>query len=300
MGADFTRRDVLKMATGGAVSGLVGCAAPKAKPEGDPRPPARMPVVFVSHGSPMVAVRPDAYTRAVAWMGEDLPSPRAIVVVSAHWVEPAPTRVTAAERSETIHDFYGFPEELYALTYPSPGHPPLAKDIASALSAAGFPTELDGERGLDHGAWVPLRYAYPRADIPVLEVALTAEHEPRDLMKLGAALAPFRERGVLLVGSGGAVHNLRLSRAEERGARVDTWALAFDSWVREKLEHRELDSLLEYRKCAPHAEMAHPTTEHFDPLFVVAGASGPGDKVKDIFEGFHGPNLSMRTFMFAS
>lgn len=244
----------------------------------------------------MVAVERDAYTDALRRMGEDLPRPRAIGVVSAHWESPLPVRVGTSARPETIHDFGGFPDELYDLDYPCSGEPLLGQEVLSLLSAAGVRATPDERRGLDHGAWVPLRHAYPGAEIPVLEVTLPSPRSPSDLIRLGQALAPLRERGVLLVGSGGIVHNLRRVRFGDKAAPVEPWARVFDSWVRERLEEGTIASLAEYRSRAPEATTAVPTTEHFDPLFVVLGAVGDGFRVRDLYEGFQYGNLSMRTF----
>jgi 4,5-DOPA dioxygenase extradiol len=229
-------------------------------------------------------------------MGESLPAPKAIVVVSAHWESPAPVRVGMAEMPETLHDFGGFPEELYRLRYPCPGLPPLGAQIGSLLAEAGIFSVGDLHRGLDHGAWVPLLHAYPGAQIPVLEVTLSEPRSPSGLLALGRALAPLREKGVLLIGSGGIVHNLRRVRFEDKNAPIDPWAKSFDHWVRSRLESGDVASIVDYPSQAPHAQTSVPTTEHFDPLFVVLGAAGKGGLVQDVYEGFHYGNLSLRTF----
>src|SRR5579862_1449156 len=259
-----------------------------------------LPVVFISHGSPMLAVEPDAFTDALRRLGETLPRPQAIVVISAHWESPAPVKVTASATPETLHDFGGFPDELYQLQYPSPGDPGLAGRIVSLLSGAGFQAAAEEHRGLDHGAWVPLRYAYPHAEIPVLEVSLPSPRSPSELLTMGQALAPLRAQGVLVVGSGGIVHNLRRVRFEDKGAHVDPWARRFDHWVRQRLETGDVASLADYRAQAPEAAAAVPTSEHFDPLFVVLGTAGKGFRVQDVYEGFHYGNLSLRTLTVSS
>jgi 4,5-DOPA dioxygenase extradiol len=251
---------------------------------------ARIPAVFISHGSPMTAVQEDEYARALRGLGSALPRPRAAVVVSAHWESGPPVRITGAAHPGLIHDFSGFPDELFRLTYPAPGDPGLAREIASTLSA-----RVDERRGLDHGVWVPLRRIFPAADLPVVEVSLTPGADPRHYLELGKALSPLRDRGVLLLGSGGVVHNLRRVDFENKSAPVDGWAREFDDWVRDRVETGELVRLLDYRRQAPHAELAVPTTEHFDPLFVALGAGGRG-RVKEIYAGFHHANLSMRSF----
>jgi 4,5-DOPA dioxygenase extradiol len=254
-----------------------------------------MPAVFISHGSPMVAVERDGYTEALRRMGESLPAPKAIVVISAHWESRAPVRVGTSERPPLIYDFGGFPPELYTLKYPAPGYPGIAKDIVQRLNQAGIAAVEDAARGLDHGAWVPLRHAYPEATVPVVEVTLPMPRTPQDLLAIGRALAPLQDQGVLIVGSGGVVHNLRRVVFSNKAAPVEAWAKSFDDWVRGRLEEQDVESLVDYRKRAPEAAASVPTTEHFDPLFVVLGAAGKAFRVEDVFEGFHHGNLSMRT-----
>jgi 4,5-DOPA dioxygenase extradiol len=255
-----------------------------------------MPVVFISHGSPMVAVENDPYTAALRRLGESLPKPKSILVVSAHWESPAPVRVGLTSRPETIHDFGGFPDDLYELQYPCPGDPRLAGEVVSMLNAADLRAVGDERRGLDHGAWVPLLHAFPGADIPVIEVTLPVPRSPSELLRLGQALSPLRSRGVLTIGSGGIVHNLRRVRFSDKAAPVEAWARSFDDWVRGRLEAGDVAGLSDYKSQAPEAASAVPTTEHFDPLFVVLGAAGTGFRVQDVHEGFQYGTLSMRTF----
>ncbi len=255
-----------------------------------------LPAVFISHGSPIVAIEQDDYTEALRSLGERYPDAVALVVVSAHWEEPWPLRVTAWERREIIHDFGGFPVALYNLDYAAPGAPGLASQIAVALRGAGFEVTLDDGRGLDHGAWVPLRLAWPAAAIPVLEVSLPVPRTPQQLFDLGRALRPLRRRGVLLIGSGGVVHNLRRVRFADEFAPADGWAVAFDQWASERIAAGEWQALLSYRSLAPHASLAVPTTEHFDPLFMVLGAALEGERATTIYAGFRYGNLSMRSF----
>jgi 4,5-DOPA dioxygenase extradiol len=263
-------------------------------PRGTEKGARRLPALFVSHGAPTVALEKDDYAAALLRFGQETPPPRAIVVVSAHWQAPHPVRVTAAARPATIHDFAGFPPALYELTYPAPGAPDLAVEIVSLLTGAGIPATLDDARGRDHGAWVPMLLAYPAAEVPVVEVSLPHPATPADLQRIGQALAPLRRRGVLLVGSGGIVHNLGRVRLDDPRAPVDGWARAFDAWVAERLAAGEFGSLAAYRETAPHADLAVPTTEHFDPLFVVLGSVASGERARTVCEGFRHANLSMR------
>jgi 4,5-DOPA dioxygenase extradiol len=256
-----------------------------------------LPVLFVSHGSPLVLLDDDDYTRALRRVGSTLAAPAAIVVVSAHWQTASPVRVTAAAQPEQLRDFDGFPAALYAVPYTPPGAPGLAADLVAHLQASGIAAGLDATRGLDHGAWVPLRFACPAADVPVIQVALPSAASPRALLELGAALAPLRDQGVWIVGSGGIVHNLRRVRFAARHAPADGWAREFDTWVWEQLEAGDLDALCDYERRAPHADQAVPTTEHFDPLFVALGASGRPWRVTSVHASFQHGNLSMRTLL---
>jgi 4,5-DOPA dioxygenase extradiol len=256
----------------------------------------RFPACFVSHGAPTAALDDDAYTRALAAFAQAQPAPRAVVVVSAHWEAHGPVRVNAVARPPLIYDFGGFPDALYRLSYPAPGAPDLAAEVTALLQAAGIDTAQEASRGWDHGVWVPLRLMYPAAAVPVVEVSLPVPRTPARIMAMGAALAPLRDRGVLLFGSGGIVHNLRRLRFGEKQPPVDDWAVAFDEWVRTRLEQLDAAGLAGYRDSAPHAALAAPTTEHFDPLFFVLGARADADRIAPIFEGFEYGSLSMRSF----
>ena len=228
----------------------------------------KFPSLFVSHGSPMLAV--DAAQPAHGFLrnlGATLPRPEAILVISAHWETPAPS-VTGALHPDTIHDFYGFPAPLYELRYPAPGKHDLAKEVAHLLGPAAG---VDLVRGLDHGAWVPLLLMYPQHDIPVLQLSLQTSLGPAHHLKIGDALNPLREQGVLIIGSGGATHNLReyFHPAGDQQPYED-----FAAWLHEVLTRRDRDALLDYRRRAPQAARNHPTEEHFLPLFVALGAGG--------------------------
>lgn len=256
-----------------------------------------MPVLFISHGAPSLALEPeDPCARALRKWAAALPPPDAIVVMSAHWEAPGPIRVTSAGRPSLIYDFDGFPEPLYSLTYPAPGAPGLAAEVTCQLEAADLSAREDPDRGWDHGVWIPLRLAFPEPRIPVVEISLPRHAAPWELTRIGRALVILRRRGVLLIGSGGIVHNLRLARFGQKEAPADPWAAEFDEWVRARLDRLDVDALVRYREAAPRAAMAAPTTEHLDPLFFVLGASTVEDSVDDIHEGFQYGNLSMRSF----
>lgn len=258
------------------------------------------PVLFISHGSPAIALDRGEYGLALAAWASELPRPAALVVFSAHWEAAVPVRITSSERPRIVYDFGGFPEPLYQLQYACAGSPALAVEIAALLSGANIPATIDLVRGLDHGVWIPLRFLYPAANVPVVSVALPLPRTPRELIAIGAALAPLRERNVLLIGSGGIVHNLRRIVFDRIDAPVDEWAREFDNWVRDRLEDEDLDALADYRRTAPYAELAVPEPEHFDPLFAVLGARGKAERPKHVYEGFQYGNLSMRCTAFGA
>ncbi len=254
----------------------------------------RQPAVFISHGSPMTALESGPYGQALAAFGKSI-VPNAILVISAHWQEPE-IRIASGARPELIYDFGGFPRELYELKYPAPGSPELAKEAAVELRRAGFEAALDPGRGWDHGLWVPLRLMFPEARIPVVQISLPMRWLPNELYRVGEALREFRNKGVLIVGSGGIVHNLRLLNWVRKDASPDAWAEEFQQWVRSALERRDLEALFEYEKLAPQVAMAVPTPEHFIPIFPVLGAAGEYSRVAPIFEGIEYGNMSMYSF----
>ena len=251
------------------------------------------PVLFVSHGAPTVALETGPYAAALALFGAAHPRPRAVAVVSAHWTTDWVVGITNAERHRLIYDFGGFPEALYRLEYPAPGELQISARAAALLDAAGFRARLDSVRGLDHGAWIPLRLAWPAADVPVVQIALP-EVPAEALVRFGRALAPLRDEGVLLLASGGVVHNLSAVRFGDEGP-ADHWARAFDEWIADRLVARDEAALVRWRELAPYAELAAPTTEHFDPLLVAVGAGRPEDRLETVHQGFQHGNLSMRS-----
>ena len=256
---------------------------------------SRQPSLFVSHGSPMFALEPGILGPNLQKLGASLQGLRAIVVVSPHWQTPE-LRVTAASRQAAIHDFGGFPEPLYQLRYEPPGAPDVAAEVVALLAAAGMPAALDAQRELDHGVWVPLRYLKPDADIPVVQVSLPLDTDTHAAWQLGQALAPLRDKGVLVVGSGSLTHNLY----EFRGHIHDPeYAQAFADWIAQAIEQRDDDALIDYRRRAPHAERAHPTEEHYLPLLVALGASRANDERTHILGGMTYGVLSMDGFLFS-
>jgi 4,5-DOPA dioxygenase extradiol len=256
---------------------------------------ASLPSVFISHGSPMHALDPGAAGEAWRSLGRRLPKPRAVVIASAHWETDLPM-LTGSGKPETIHDFYNFPEPLYRLRYPAPGAPEVAQRAQTLLKDAGFTAGIDGCRGLDHGAWSPLLYMYPKADIPVVQISVQPAFGPRHHVEVGRSLRKLSEEGVLIIGSGHMTHNLR---DWARGAgKPEPYAREFRDWVKEKMEKRDLEALAEYRSLAPYAARAHPTDEHFLPLFFALGASGNQAKPERIYDGIESGVLAMDSYVF--
>lgn len=275
-----------------------------------PRQQHPLPTYYLSHGSPMLPLE-DHPARAFfqslpTLFPRTAPAPTAILVVSAHWDTHNPT-VTSAAAPGTIHDFYGFPRALYELTYPAPGHPPLARRVVALLQAAGFPgARADPARGLDHGAWAPLLLAFPDARIPVVQVSVQSRRGAAWHFRLGRALAPVRDEGVLVVGSGSAVHNLgMLGRGGDGGVRdgpgkEEAWAVAFDKYVRDAVESGRVEDVVEYEARAPFARLAHPSSEHFVPLLVAWGAAGEGAKGELVHSSWSYGALSYSSYAFHS
>ncbi|GGS09446.1 dioxygenase [Streptomyces aureoverticillatus] len=231
------------------------------------RPASRMPALFMSHGGPTLAE--DAlWPGQLARWGAELPRPKAILMVSAHW-EEAPLALGATTTVPLVYDFWGFPEHYYRIQYAAPGAPGLAEQVRGLLRAPGMPVHDLPERGLDHGAYVPLREMYPDADIPVLQMSLPTL-DPKKLMDIGRRLAPLRDEGVLIVGSGSFTHNLRAINPENE---VPAPMAEFDDWGRRALEAGDVDALLDFAHKAPGARYAHPREEHFVPLAVTLGAA---------------------------
>lgn len=243
----------------------------------------------------MAALDHGDYAAALRAFGNSV-SPRAIIVISAHW-EAGGVRIASAEHPHLVYDFGGFPQPLYEMKYDAPGSPQLADEIAQRLAASGVQAELDPTRGWDHGVWIPLRLMFPEAKIPVVEVSLPMRATPQELYEVGKALEPFRGDDILVMGSGGLVHNLRFFRGgAERDAPVDAWAAEFESWVAARIREREHAALFNFATTAPNARLAVPTPEHFAPLFVVLGAAGDYDEVQTIYDRFEYANMGMHCF----
>ncbi len=257
-----------------------------------------LPTLFVPHGAPTFALQPGAAGAALARLGDQLPPARAVVIVSPHWDTVVPT-VGAAARPATVHDFYGFPEELYEINYPATGCPEGAREVAAALAEAGLPVELAPSQGLDHGAWVPLRLMYPQADVPVIPVSVQSRLGVEGAYRLGQALAPLVEQGFLVIGSGNVTHNLGDYRiARQNGGQSPDYVRSFPAWLYERLQRHELDALLDYRRQAPDAVRAHPSDEHLQPLYVALGAAGNDASVEHLHSGISDYVLAMDAYAF--
>ena len=252
----------------------------------------RQPALFLAHGAPTIAIEDTEITRAYRRFGERLHDARALVLVSAHWQTASVAHVNAVARPPLIYDFGGFPDELYRLRYDAPGDPALAAEIAKLLQVP-----LEEKRGWDHGVWTPLLHLLPEAKTPIVEISLPYPARPQDLLAMGAKLAPLRDDGIAIAGSGVIVHNLALARFTRRDAPADTWAESFDAWVAGRVAARDFDALAAYDD-RPEAPRAVPTAEHFEPLLVVCGASSPEDTYLELASGMEYANLSMRSFAF--
>ncbi|HSM01625.1 MAG TPA: class III extradiol ring-cleavage dioxygenase [Acidimicrobiia bacterium] len=255
----------------------------------------QMPVVYLSHGAPPLADDP-VWTDQLADWSNGMPRPSSVLMISAHW-EASPVTLGATTTVPLVYDFWGFPEHYYRVQYPAPGAPALAAEVRGLLSGSGHDVADDSERGLDHGAYVPLVEMYPDADVPVLQVSMPTL-DPRALFEVGKALAPLRDRGVLIVGSGFATHNLRAMNWH-LGPHSDPpeWSAEFDHWLDEAVSRGDVDAVLDFETTAPAARLAHPRTEHFAPLFVALGAASAAPEGRTTVDGFWF-GLSKRSMQF--
>lgn len=255
-----------------------------------------LPSLFLSHGSPMLAIEDSRTGRFLDRLSDRFPRPRAILVASAHFMAPSPT-LTTAVRPATIHDFGGFPAPLYDIRYPAPGAPDLATKAAGLLAEAGFDARQDPDLGIDHGVWVPLRRIYPEADIPVVALSVDPRRTSEWHYRLGRALAPLRAEGVLVVGSGGFSHNLRALAWREPDAPEFTWVSAFTGPLREKLLAGDANGALDWTSL-PEALRNHPTPEHLYPLYVALGAGGEGARGQLLHRDVEMGGLALDAFAF--
>ena len=286
---ELHRRDFLRLTA--ASLAAAGCTQARSTPAAAPQPDtpmanpsAALPVLFVSHGAPTMALDTKAgvdFARLAAAM----PTPRAILVISAHWLD-APATIGTRTQRDLMYDFSGFPDELYRVRYAAPAAATLANQLQQRIHSLAH----DDERPWDHGVWTPLVHMYPAADVPVLQLSMPWRWTPKQMFELGQQLAPLRNEGVLVLASGGMVHNL--GRLDWNGGDTPpAWATNFESWVRDKVANNDIDALLAYREKAPDLKLAHPSDDHFVPLLVALGA-GTGAKVTFPIEGFEFGSLS--------
>lgn len=260
---------------------------------------SKMPSLFISHGAPNFILSDSPARRFLSDLPASLPAqPTAIVMISAHWATPE-TKVTSVTVNSTIHDFGGFEEELYQLLYNAPGAPDIARQIQQSMQDNGISCDIDRQRGLDHGAWIPLMLSWPDADIPVVQVSMQLGKGPQYHLKLGQALKFLRKQGVLIIGSGSLTHDLRSWAASRHtlGGDEPDWVKGFGDWISQKIEAGDTADLLNYRAIAPHAVRNHPTEEHFLPLFVAMGAGG-GEKWRSLHQSITHSVLRMDVFAF--
>lgn len=259
---------------------------------------APLPTLFVSHGSPMLALRDSPARRFLQGLGKSLPRPTAILVVSAHWETRGAPAVSLVSQPDTIHDFGGFPRALFEIEYPAPGAPELAERTAALLEAHQIPVGRSTQRGLDHGAWVPLSLMYPETDIPVTQLSVVHGASPADHERIGRALTTLRSEGVLVLGSGSLTHNLYEFRGQDIDAPAPHWVGEFEAWMKSRLEGSDRPALLDYRRAAPFAAQNHPSEEHLLPLFVAMGAAGTDARATQLHASVEHGVLAMDVYAF--
>jgi 4,5-DOPA dioxygenase extradiol len=262
----------------------------------------KLPTLFISHGSPMHAIESGRAGEVWAMLGEAQPKPKALLIATAHWESNLPM-LSGNARPPMIYDFGGFPDPLYKIRYAAPGAPELAEQAQSLLKSAGITAGIDGCRGFDHGTWVPLLRMFPDADIPVVQLSVQPGLGARHHYRVGQALATLRDEGVLIIGSGHLTHNLRETFAALRtgghAAGSAEYVRKFQAWMFEHLNAHDIGALLDYRERAPDALRAHPTEEHFLPLFVALGAAGENATIERVFDGLEWDSLAMDAYRFS-
>ncbi|WP_221568895.1 dioxygenase [Alkalihalobacillus sp. TS-13] len=258
-----------------------------------------MPSLFIAHGAPLLAIENNAYTQFLQEVGATMSKPKAIVLFSAHW-ESSIQKVSKVDKFETIYDFGGFPEALYRIKYPAKGSEDVTQEIIESLARRGVPFEVEEERGLDHGAWVVLKILYPDADIPVISMSVNPRLTPEQQYEIGKSLSQLREKDILIIASGGTVHNLRALKMTSDDGSVDQWALDFDEWIERHLKNWNLESLFNYTSLAPAAHSAVPPygKEHFIPLFYAMGAADHEKSAKLLHRSYRYGNLSHSVWQF--
>jgi len=254
----------------------------------------RQPAIFIGHGSPMNIIRDNSFTRSLRELGERHGKPAAVLVISAHWLTRNETRVSVNPTPQTIHDFGGFPDELYHLHYPASGSPLIAHGVTEQIQSIQI--HEDHEMGLDHGAWGILHHIWPDAGVPVFQMSIDYAKPPAWHLELGRELRRLRERGVLILGSGNIVHNLRRISWDESDPSIQSWALEFDHWAKDRLEQGDFAGLASYTSLGETAKLAVPTNDHYLPMLYTLGALLPGEAIRFTHESFQNGSISMRCF----
>jgi len=255
----------------------------------------KLPTLFLGHGSPMNALEKNNFTKALNRLGEEIERPEAILIISAHWMSEG-TWITHMEKPKTIHDFYGFPKALFDIQYPAPGSPDIAEAIQKEIHQTKI--HLDSEAwGLDHGTWSVLRHMYPKADIPVMQLSLYMGQPAEYHFKLGQELAKLREKGILILGSGNIVHNLRTIKWEEN-ATAYPWAMEFDEWMKDKISKRDFKAVQDDFLKIEAGRLSVPTMDHYYPLLYILGASNNQDELKFEYEEIQNGSISLRCLSF--
>ncbi|CAA6603720.1 Extradiol ring-cleavage dioxygenase class III protein subunit B [Rhodospirillaceae bacterium LM-1] len=255
-----------------------------------------LPALFVSHGAPTMAIEDTPTRRFLEGLGREFEKPKAIVAVSSHWSAATPV-IGGAPTPKTLHDFHGFPQELYGIDYPAQGNLELAKRVQALLKDRGVEAALDSQRGLDHAVWTPLRLMYPSADIPVVPLAVLPGESGAFHYRMGEALRPLRDEGVLILASGGITHNLREYMIRQPDSEIASWAAAFSDWVLEQFTSRHDGALMEW-ETAPQARRNHPTPEHFLPFLVALGAATPNLPARCLHRAFGWGVLALDAYAF--
>lgn len=261
----------------------------------------RSPAVFVSHGSPLELIQKGPWQLVMESIGREV-LPRAVIIMSAHYKSSSSFDVGFCKNFSTIHDFSGFPDELNRFVYPAKGDHDLSDRCVELLHGASIPSALNTTRGLDHGSYVPTSHMWPKANVPIIPLSISAKATPSDVFRVGEIIAPLRNEDVMILGSGGMVHNLGELSWEKPGlATPEDWATSFQSWVLEALRSRDFEALCDFRSVAPHGRMAHPTWEHLAPLIFVAGAASAWDEpLVELYSGWTYGNLSMTSICFGN
>ncbi len=253
----------------------------------------KMPVLFIGHGNPMNAIFDNGFTQSLSELGKRLDRPNAVLVVSAHWLTKGKTSVATSPNPETIYDFYGFPPEMYQIKYPAPGSPALAKEVVQNVQS--IQVHEDHEMGLDHGAWTILKHIFPKADIPVFQLSIDYNQPPQWHFNLAAELKKLREKGVLFIGSGNIVHNLRAVDFHNESNQFD-WALEFDEFVKNKISSKDFQPLINYQEQGRAAQLSVPTNDHYLPMLYSLGLLDKNEEVQYTYEAVQNGSISMRCF----